>query len=216
MSKKDYLGKDLDGLRSVHDSQFQGWFVPKRAEKWEIQVPKDNEDWSRRLKPRIGVQTVRNGRPRNIRTTIGQCPDTPSIPPERMAKLTYRSGKHRPAVDPFIVPHHRPRTTAPGEKEGNASRPCGTTRATRTTHPSDQEGLVPRPAESLDQYHPSGRTRRTNEKSLGHDRPDPADSRSSPDSRPNVPTDRPNGPVDPKPFLKPVSHISSPITLPTY
>ncbi|CAA7028543.1 unnamed protein product [Microthlaspi erraticum] len=53
----------------------------------------------------------------------------------------------------------RPHMTAPREQEGNASRPCGTTRATRTTHPSDQEGLIPCPAESLDQYHPSGQTR---------------------------------------------------------
>ncbi|CAA7039401.1 unnamed protein product [Microthlaspi erraticum] len=72
----------------------------------------------------------------------------------------------------------------------------------RPGRPRPTSGRILRP------NHPSGRTRRTNEESLGHDRPDRADSRSSPDSRPNVP--------NPKPFLKPVSHVSSPITRPTY
>ncbi|CAA7054501.1 unnamed protein product [Microthlaspi erraticum] len=57
------------------------------------------------VKPRIGVQTVRNGRPRNIRTTFGQRPDTPSIPPERMADSRIDPEKHRPTVD-----HHSPAT----------------------------------------------------------------------------------------------------------
>ncbi|CAA7019456.1 unnamed protein product [Microthlaspi erraticum] len=103
--------------------------------------------------------------------------------------------------------HHKPCTTAPHEQEGIASRPRNMTHAARTIVPSDQEGFVPRPARTFKPYHPSGRTRRPNEKSLGHDRPDRADSRSSPSSRPNVLTDRSNGPVDPKPVLKPVSHV---------
>ncbi|CAA7023109.1 unnamed protein product [Microthlaspi erraticum] len=60
----------------------------------------------------------------------------------------------------------------------------------RTITPSDQEGIVPRPGQNLDQNHPSGRTRRPNDESLGHDRPDRTDGRSSPDSRPNVRTVR--------------------------
>ncbi|CAA7031661.1 unnamed protein product [Microthlaspi erraticum] len=163
-------------------------------------------NWSRRIEPRNNVLTARNDQPRNNVRTL--CP----------SRLNARPSSH---TNPgSIVPrstnlksHNRkPRTTAPREQEGNVPRPCSTTRVTRTITPSDQEGLVPRPAESFDQYHPSGRTRRMNEEFLGHDRPDRADSRSSPDSRPNVLTDRPNGPVDPKPFLKPVSHVSSPTT----
>ncbi|CAA7034359.1 unnamed protein product [Microthlaspi erraticum] len=79
------------------------------------------------------------------------------------SELTYRPGKHLPAVDQSKSRDRMPRTTPPCKQGGIASRPCDTTRITRTTAPSDQEGLVPRPAESFDQYHPSGRTRRTNE-----------------------------------------------------
>ncbi|CAA7045078.1 unnamed protein product [Microthlaspi erraticum] len=77
----------------------------------------------------------------------------------------------------------------------------------RPTHPSDQEGFVPRPAKIHRPNHPSVRPRRPNTKTLGHDRSDRADSRLRPDDRPTVPTDRPNGPIDPKPVLKPVSHV---------
>ncbi|CAA7023992.1 unnamed protein product [Microthlaspi erraticum] len=111
---------------------------------------------------------------------------------------------------------HKPRTTAPRKQGGITSRPRNTTCVTHTITSSDQEGIVPRPDETLDQNHPSGRTQRTNDKSLGHDRPDRTDGRSQPDSRPNVLTDCPNGPVDPKPFLKPILHNSSPTTWPTY
>ncbi|CAA7024144.1 unnamed protein product [Microthlaspi erraticum] len=46
----------------------------------------------------------------------------------------------------------------------------------------------------------------------GHDR---SDSAQDPTVRPIVPTDRPNAAVDPKPFLKPNPHNSSPKPAPT-
>ncbi|CAA7020253.1 unnamed protein product [Microthlaspi erraticum] len=49
-------------------------------------------------------------------------------------------------------------------------------------------------------------------KPSGHDR---SDSAQDPTVRPIVPTDRPNAAVDPKPFLKPNPHNSSPKPAPT-
>ncbi|CAA7021390.1 unnamed protein product [Microthlaspi erraticum] len=125
-------------------------------------------------------------------------------------------GSNSPRSNPSESHDLRPRTTAPREQGSIASRPRNTTHVPRTIAPSDQEGIIPRPTRTFDQSHPSDQTRRTNENSLGHDRPNRTNGQSQPDSRPNIPTDHPNGPVDPKPFLKPVSHDSSPTTWPTY
>ncbi|CAA7028525.1 unnamed protein product [Microthlaspi erraticum] len=62
----------------------------------------------------------------------------------------------------------------------------------------------------------SVRPRRPNTKTVDHDRSDRTDGRLRSDDRPIVPTDRPNVAVDPKPFLKPNSHNSSPKPAPTY
>ncbi|CAA7020996.1 unnamed protein product [Microthlaspi erraticum] len=101
----------------------------------------------------------------------------------------YRPGKHRPAVEPFKPRHHKPRTTARANREASPrgrahnSHPTADHRPTRKARPH----VRPKPSAK-----PSARTRRPNEESLGHDRPNRADSRPRPDS--------PNGPVDPKPF----------------
>ncbi|CAA7023996.1 unnamed protein product [Microthlaspi erraticum] len=133
-----------------------------------------SKDWSRRLQTE-NASRPRNGRPRNIvpRAASGHT----VIRPERTAELTYRPGKHQPAVD-HPKSRLRPRTTAPREQGGIASRPCA--QPCHTHDPSVRSGrLVSRPAEPSTKS--SVRPNPTNErKSLGHDRPDRADSRSHP------------------------------------
>ncbi|CAA7046349.1 unnamed protein product [Microthlaspi erraticum] len=100
----------------------------------------------------------------------------PRHPAKCTAELTYRSGKHRPAVEPFQPHHHNPRTTAQREPGSTVLRPHCTHHVPRPIHPSDQEGFVPRPVQKLRPNHPSVRPRRPNAKTLGHDRPDRVDS----------------------------------------
>ncbi|CAA7030162.1 unnamed protein product [Microthlaspi erraticum] len=114
------------------------------------------------------------------------------VPPVH-GRATYRPGKHRPAVGQTRITRRsaHDRTARTGRQRLAAARHNS---RTRPIAPSDQEGLVPRPAENLRPIYPPGRTRRTNAKTLGHDRPDRADSRPRPTagrtSRPTVRTVR--------------------------
>ncbi|CAA7035539.1 unnamed protein product [Microthlaspi erraticum] len=81
------------------------------------------------------------------------------------AELTYRPGRHHPAVGQTNFTRPKLRATIPREQEGNASRPRGTSHVPRPIHPSDQEGFASRPAKIHRQkiIHPSdpiGRTRK--------------------------------------------------------
>lgn len=75
-----------------------------------------------------------------------------------------------------------------------------------TTAPSNQKLIVPRPTRPYTTTYLPGRSWRPNEELSSHDRPNRTDSRTQPVSRPIPTTHRPNDPVDPKLFLKPVSH----------
>ncbi|CAA7021457.1 unnamed protein product [Microthlaspi erraticum] len=117
--------------------------------------------------------------------------DTPSIPPEpRPSHVPTREASSRGR--PIRVHDHKPRTTHRASRRQRLTT-VGTTRVTHTITPSDQEGLVPRPAKpSTNIIRPADPT--NERKSLGHDRPDRADSRSHPiagrTSRPTVRTVR--------------------------
>ncbi|CAA7043648.1 unnamed protein product [Microthlaspi erraticum] len=133
----------------------------------------------------------RNSRPRNIRPAVGQHPNArPSRLNNGRANVPIREATSRGRPNQITQP--KPRHDRTARTESIASRPCGTTHVPRPIAPSDQEGLVPRPAESFDQNHPSGRTRRTNAKTLGHDRSDVPiadhDSTAGRTSRPTVRT----------------------------
>ncbi|CAA7030630.1 unnamed protein product [Microthlaspi erraticum] len=126
--------------------------------------------------PSNSVRTAHTGRPRNYRSAIDPRLDTSSVLPSARPSSRTDPGSNNPRSSRPSLATIKPCTTTPREPGGIASRTCNTTRATHTSIPSDQKVIVPRPAETFDQYHPSGRTRRTNEESLGHDRPDRADS----------------------------------------
>ncbi|CAA7023811.1 unnamed protein product [Microthlaspi erraticum] len=197
------------GLQTSPMPQHLLWEELKKSTQWISSRPLPA--CPERLKPRIGVQTVRNGRPRNICTTIGQRPDTPSISPERTAELTYRPGKHHPAVDPSESRHHKPHTTAPREQEA-----CLTTVQHSPCHTHERtvrSGSRPASGRTFDQIiRPAEPDERTTNLSATIDPTVPIA-----DHHPIAGRSRPtSGPVDPKPFLKPVSHVSSPITRPTY
>ncbi|CAA7025584.1 unnamed protein product [Microthlaspi erraticum] len=76
---------------------------------------------------------------------------------------------------------------APSEPGNSRVRPKPSANSIRPTTPADRHNIRPRPFR------------------LGQD----------PTVRPTVPTDRPNAAVDPKPFLKPNPHNSSPKPAPT-
>ncbi|CAA7038419.1 unnamed protein product [Microthlaspi erraticum] len=102
-----------------------------------------------------------------------------------------------------------PRTTMPREPGSNASRP----RDLLAYHGrwSVRAGkLRPRPAEK---HRPILHRPTTADREII--RPRPFRSAHDPTVRPIVPTDRPNAAVDPKPFLKPNPHNSSPKPAPT-
>ncbi|CAA7020276.1 unnamed protein product [Microthlaspi erraticum] len=100
----------------------------------------------------------------------------------------------------------------PREPGNKASRPRNPLRVPRPMRPSEPGNNVPRPAEKPSAKSSSVRPRRPTVKSSGHDR---SDRYQDPTVRPIVPTDRPNAAVDPKPFLKPNPHNSSPKPAPT-
>ncbi|CAA7051814.1 unnamed protein product [Microthlaspi erraticum] len=118
-----------------------------------------------------------------------------------------RPGKHCPrSAKP--QPSRQPRTTMPREP---GTKPRG--RATLAYH-----GRCIRPSRETSHVRPRNhrpnlirRPRRPTEII----RPRPFRLGQDPTVRPTVPTDRPNAAVDPKPFLKPNPHNSSPKPAPT-
>ncbi|CAA7016815.1 unnamed protein product [Microthlaspi erraticum] len=111
------------------------------------------EDWSRRLKPCSSAQD-RAHRP------IGEL-----------------SSHNQPAQNTTsVLPSARLSAhTKPGSIAPRSTCLLTTISVLRTIAPSDQEGIVPSPARTLNQIYPPARTRRPNEKSLGHDRSDRTD-----------------------------------------
>ncbi|CAA7020488.1 unnamed protein product [Microthlaspi erraticum] len=90
----------------------------------------------------------------------------------------------------------------PRARGSNASRPRNSVRGrsirpTRKARPTSGRRIIGQ----ISSVRPRGRTRKSRPRSFR------LDSRPRPDSRPIVPTDRPNAAVDPKPVLKPVSHV---------
>ncbi|CAA7041017.1 unnamed protein product [Microthlaspi erraticum] len=131
-------------------------------------------------------RTAQTGWPRNECSALGQNP------------------RGRPRHNATPAAHDQPR------EPGNASRPRNLSRTTADA--SVRAGKhVPSGRETIGQSS-SVRPHRPTVKSSGHDR---SDSAKDPTVRPIVPTDRPNAAVDPKPFLKPNPHNSSPKPAPT-
>ncbi|CAA7027484.1 unnamed protein product [Microthlaspi erraticum] len=136
-------------------------------------------------------------------------------PTEVSAKVPIHPADHAYTTRETIVPrsakprHATPRTTM-ARAGKQASRPRNLTRVPRPMHPSEP-GKRPRPAEKpsakFSSVRPPGRPRNI--------RPRPFRLGQDPTVRPTVPTDRPNAAVDPKPFLKPNPHNSSPKPAPT-
>ncbi|CAA7047774.1 unnamed protein product [Microthlaspi erraticum] len=116
-------------------------------------------------------------------------------------RSTYTTRETLSRGRPHFTP---PRTTA--ARAGNKPRGRATQYHGRCIRPSRE--VVPRPAETIGQIHPPTRGRPKSG-------PDRSDSAPDPTVRPTVPTDRPNAAVDPKPFLKPNPHNSSPKPAPT-
>ncbi|CAA7043530.1 unnamed protein product [Microthlaspi erraticum] len=124
-----------------------------------------------------------------------------------------RPGKHCPAVGQ--AQRFTPRRARPCRaSREQASRPRNPSRTTADA--SVRAGKnVPRPAEkpSAKSHPPTTPADRPADREIHPARP----FRLGPDPtvRPIVPTDRPNAAVDPKPFLKPNPHNSSPKPAPT-
>ncbi|CAA7042229.1 unnamed protein product [Microthlaspi erraticum] len=139
--------------------------------------------------------------PRSAKTVSVRLKSRPKS--NHSADHTARPGKHCPrSATPRHAAHDQPR------EPGNASRPRNSLAYHgRCIRPSREN--VPRPAEK-----PSAKF---------HPRPQPADrssgptvpTRPRPDCPADRPDDRPNAAVDPKPFLKPNPHNSSPKPAPT-
>ncbi|CAA7025562.1 unnamed protein product [Microthlaspi erraticum] len=133
-------------------------------------------------------------------------------PSEVSAKIQNRPADHNTTRETLSRgrPRHnrsrQPRTTRAARPENNASRPRNFTRIPRTNAWRNTS----RPAErTIDHSTIRPTTRRP--RTSGHDR----SGANNPTVRPIVPTDRPNAAVDPKPFLKPNPHNSSPKPAPT-
>ncbi|CAA7023192.1 unnamed protein product [Microthlaspi erraticum] len=158
------------------------------------------------------AQTAQNGRPRNACSALGQNCVRPS---EVSAKVQNRSADH--ASRPGKL---SPRSATP---QPSTPRPC---RASRETKPRGRATYL---AYHGRWFRPSRETRPTSgRETIDHSinrpttpadreiiRPRPFRHGHNPTVRPIVPTDRPNAAVDPKPFLKPNPHNSSPKPAPT-
>ncbi|CAA7018847.1 unnamed protein product [Microthlaspi erraticum] len=143
--------------------------------------------------------------PRSAKTVSVRLKSRPKSKPS--ADHATRPGKHCPAVGQ-AQRHATPRTTS-ARAGKQASRPRNF-RVPRPMHPSE-------PGRTS---HVRPRNHRPNlsaDQPADHEtiRPDRSDSAQDPTVRPIVPTDRPNAAVDPKPFLKPNPHNSSPKPAPT-
>ncbi|CAA7058981.1 unnamed protein product [Microthlaspi erraticum] len=104
-----------------------------------------------------------------------------------------------------------PRRARPAREPGN--KPRGRATRSRTTADASVRAGKERPTsgrETIGQI--SSADQPADHETSGHDR---SDSAQDPTVRPIVPTDRPNAAVDPKPFLKPNPHNSSPKPAPT-
>ncbi|CAA7021769.1 unnamed protein product [Microthlaspi erraticum] len=138
-------------------------------------------------------------------------------PSEVSAKVQNRSADHasRPGkLSPRSATPQPPRHAAhdhAARAGSNASRPRNSSRVPRTNAPSDP-GTMPRVRPRFHRPNLNRPTTPADRESSGHDR---SDSAQDPTVRPIVPTDRPNAAVDPKPFLKPNPHNSSPKPAPT-
>ncbi|CAA7041284.1 unnamed protein product [Microthlaspi erraticum] len=144
---------------------------------------------------------AQTGWPRNACSALGQN----VRPSEVSAKVkTVRPITHHDPGKARGRPRHDRARHAHTDSLRNLSR-------TTADVPSEPGNNVPRPAEK-----PSAKfIRPTTPADREIIRPDRSDSAKDPTVRPTVPTDRPNAAVDPKPFLKPNPHNSSPKPAPT-
>ncbi|CAA7045897.1 unnamed protein product [Microthlaspi erraticum] len=147
-------------------------------------------------------------RPAEERMFRGRPKSKPSV--QASSEHTYRPGKQCPAVGQVtIIQDDAAHDHAAGKQRLVAVRLVSRTMADRAVRSGK-----PRP--TLDQETSAKPFIRPTTKPIGHDRSDRADSDHDPIIRPIVPTDCPNAAVDPKPFLKPDLHNSSPMPAPTY
>ncbi|CAA7040034.1 unnamed protein product [Microthlaspi erraticum] len=161
----------------------------------------DAKDWSRRLYRETAAERAEQPA-ENIRPAVGQ---HPNIRPIREASSRGRPNQNHTPEDAH---DHTART---GRQRLAAARHNSRTAADRAVRPGS---LVPRPAENLGQSS-TGRTRRTMRKlSATIDPTVPiADTTRQPAERPDRPSERSGRP---EAVLKPVSHVSSPMSAPTY
>ncbi|CAA7014433.1 unnamed protein product [Microthlaspi erraticum] len=125
-----------------------------------IKIAKTGPDGSIENRP-----TVRNGRPRNI---IRGRPTSALIRPAEHGRATYRPGKHRPAVGQTNHGRSRARPYRANREACLAAvRHNSCTAADRTVRPGRPSHVRPNPSTNI--IRPP--TRRTNTKTLGHDRP---------------------------------------------
>ncbi|CAA7028567.1 unnamed protein product [Microthlaspi erraticum] len=157
--------------------------------------------------------TAQSGWPRNECSALGQnisvrLKSRPKSKPPADHAITTRETLSPRSAKPQLTP----RRARPAARAGNKPRGRATTRVPRPMHPSEPGKNVPRPAEK-----PSAKflIRPTTPADREIIRPRPFRLGQDPTVRPIVPTDRPNAAVDPKPFLKPNPHNSSPKPAPT-
>ncbi|CAA7021763.1 unnamed protein product [Microthlaspi erraticum] len=153
--------------------------------------------------------TAQSGWPRNECSALGQNVSVrlKSRPKSKTARpITHHDPGNKPAVGhakPLTPRRARPRRASREvTPRGRATRLAY---HARTLRPS--RGTTPASGRDFIGQISSVRPHRPTVKSSGHDR---SDSAQDPTVRPIVPTDRPNAAVDPKPFLKPNPHNSSP------
>ncbi|CAA7020057.1 unnamed protein product [Microthlaspi erraticum] len=160
--------------------------------------------------------SVRTRSPAGRGTNVPRSAKTVFRPTEVSAKVqpsadhATRPGKHCPAVGQASTFHATPRTTMRASRE---TRPRGRATRSRTTADASVRAGKERPTsgrETIGQIYPP-------DQPADHEtiRPRPFRLGQDPTVRPIVPTDRPNAAVDPKPFLKPNPHNSSPKPAPT-
>ncbi|CAA7028506.1 unnamed protein product [Microthlaspi erraticum] len=146
------------------------------------------------------VKTAPDGHIENQRPNahLGQSPNRSADHASRPGKLSPRSAKPQ---------RHAHRARPAREPGSNASRP----RNSLTYRPNapSEPGTPASGRETIGQIHPSDQPA---DRII---RPRPFRLGQDPTVRPIVPTDRPNAAVDPKPFLKPNPHNSSPKPAPT-
>ncbi|CAA7034119.1 unnamed protein product [Microthlaspi erraticum] len=143
---------------------------------------------------RISAQTAQSGWPRNACSALGQSCVRPT-------EVSAKSKTTRP------ITHHDPGNSSPRSATPQLAAP-----QPRTTKARDPGNYASRPAED---FHRPIPIRPTTPAIVITSGPDRSDSAKDPTVRPTVPHDRPNAAVDPKPFLKPNPHNSSPKPAPT-